>query len=123
MVVEDETVCRHAQAGTTRYRADPSRRGTRSTRGVDVEGWVLPKWNKHKLDKVRFLLGCDHCAHGWRMQGQYLFSGLSSGHVRRAEKDMPRSGSKSPWKMNTDYIRDMVDVRYGSVTDSFLEYL
>ena len=54
--------------------------------------------------------------------GGSIFSGLTSGYVKRAEKDMPRSGTHAPWKMNTNYVRDVVDIGYGSVTDSFLEY-
>lgn len=43
---------------------------------------------------------------------------FTSGYVQRALDQLPKQGSKAPWKLYQNYIRDVLTLRYGSVTDS-----
>jgi monooxygenase len=47
---------------------------------------------------------------------------FSSGYVQRAIDQMPRQGSKKPWKLYQNYVRDLLSLRFGSVDDDALEF-
>jgi cation diffusion facilitator CzcD-associated flavoprotein CzcO len=47
---------------------------------------------------------------------------FSSGYVRRAIDQLPRQGSKKPWKLYQNYVRDLLSLRFGSVDDGALEF-
>jgi cation diffusion facilitator CzcD-associated flavoprotein CzcO len=47
---------------------------------------------------------------------------FSSGYVLRAIDQMPRQGSKKPWKLYQNYVRDLLSLRFGSVGDGALEF-
>ncbi len=47
---------------------------------------------------------------------------FSSGYIQRAEGKLPKQGSKAPWKVRQNYIRDRFDLKYGKVNDRYLEY-
>jgi monooxygenase len=47
---------------------------------------------------------------------------FSSGYIRRAIDRFPRQGSKKPWKLYQNYVLDLVNLRFGSVNDSALEF-
>jgi cation diffusion facilitator CzcD-associated flavoprotein CzcO len=47
---------------------------------------------------------------------------FSSGYIQRAIDQFPRQGSKKPWKLYQNYMLDMVNLRFGSVNDSALEF-
>jgi monooxygenase len=47
---------------------------------------------------------------------------LSSGYVLRAMDQLPRQGSKKPWKLYDNYVRDLLSLRFGSVDDGALEF-
>ena len=49
------------------------------------------------------------------------FFGLSSGYVQRAATQFPKQGTRMPWRINHNYTRDMMALRFGSVDDG-LEY-
>ncbi|MGH8460068.1 MAG: FAD-containing monooxygenase EthA, partial [Stenotrophobium sp.] len=51
-----------------------------------------------------------------------VFGGLSSGYVRRAADSLPRQGSRSPWQVTQDYLRDIPVMRRGSIEDGVLEF-
>ena len=48
--------------------------------------------------------------------------GLTSGYMQRARDTMPRQGSKHPWKLHQNYLRDLLSLRFGAVNDSTLEF-
>jgi hypothetical protein len=48
--------------------------------------------------------------------------GLTSGYVRRATDLLPRQGSKAPWVMHQNYIRDLLSLRFGRVDDGTLVF-
>jgi monooxygenase len=47
---------------------------------------------------------------------------FSSGYVLRAIDRLPRQGSKKPWKLYQNYVRDLLSLRFGSVGDGALEF-
>jgi monooxygenase len=51
-----------------------------------------------------------------------LFLGYSSGYLQRAIDQFPRQGSKKPWKVYQNYVRDVFALRFGSFDDGALEF-
>jgi monooxygenase len=47
---------------------------------------------------------------------------FSSGYIRRAIDQFPRQGSKKPWRLYQNYVRDLVSLRFGAVSDPALEF-
>ncbi len=47
---------------------------------------------------------------------------LSSGYVQRAKDILPKQGSKKPWKVHQNYIKDLFMLKYGKVDDGHLEF-
>lgn len=47
---------------------------------------------------------------------------FSSGYVQRALHTLPKQGSKVPWRLHQNYIRDLSMLRYGSVEDGSIEF-
>jgi cation diffusion facilitator CzcD-associated flavoprotein CzcO len=47
---------------------------------------------------------------------------FSSGYIQRAIDQFPRQGSKKPWKLYQNYVRDMVSLRYGAIDDGALAF-
>ncbi len=47
---------------------------------------------------------------------------FSSGYVQRALASLPRQGSKKPWKLNQNYARDMMSLKYSRIEDGTLEF-
>jgi cation diffusion facilitator CzcD-associated flavoprotein CzcO len=47
---------------------------------------------------------------------------FSSGYIQRAIDQFPRQGSKKPWRLYQNYVRDLLSLRYGPVDDKALEF-
>jgi monooxygenase len=47
---------------------------------------------------------------------------FSSGYVQRAIDQLPRQGSKKPWKLYQNYVRDLLNLRFGSVDGGAIEF-
>jgi len=47
---------------------------------------------------------------------------LNSGYIRRAIDQLPKQGSKRPWKIVQDYVRDMPILRYAPIEDGVLSF-
>jgi monooxygenase len=47
---------------------------------------------------------------------------FTSGYVRRALHTLPRQGSKTPWRLHQNYVRDLSMMRYGRVEDGTMEF-
>jgi cation diffusion facilitator CzcD-associated flavoprotein CzcO len=47
---------------------------------------------------------------------------FSSGYVQRALHTLPRQGSKTPWRLHQNYVKDIAMLRFGSVEDSAMEF-
>jgi cation diffusion facilitator CzcD-associated flavoprotein CzcO len=47
---------------------------------------------------------------------------FNSGYVLRALDSLPRQGSKTPWRLHQNYVRDLSLMRYGRVEDGAMEF-
>ena len=47
---------------------------------------------------------------------------FSSGYIRRALDKLPKQGSKKPWRLNQNYLKDLLALRFGSLDDDAIEY-
>jgi cation diffusion facilitator CzcD-associated flavoprotein CzcO len=46
---------------------------------------------------------------------------LRSGYVQRAADRLPRQGTRGPWRVRQDYLRDLPILRYGPIEDGVLQ--
>ena len=47
---------------------------------------------------------------------------FTSGYVQRALHTLPQQGSKTPWRLHQNYIKDVSMMRYGQVDDGTMEF-
>jgi hypothetical protein len=47
---------------------------------------------------------------------------FNSGYVLRALDALPRQGSKPPWRLHQNYVKDLRMMRYGRVDDGTMEF-
>jgi monooxygenase len=47
---------------------------------------------------------------------------FNSGYILRALDSLPRQGSKTPWRLHQNYVRDLSLMRYGRVEDGAMEF-
>jgi monooxygenase len=47
---------------------------------------------------------------------------FSSGYIQRSLHELPRQGSKIPWKLHQNYALDIVMLRYGAIADGVMEF-
>ena len=47
---------------------------------------------------------------------------FTSGYVQRSIDKFPKQGSRTPWKLHQNYIKDMVSLEFGSVEDEAMEF-
>ena len=47
---------------------------------------------------------------------------FNSGYVLRALDALPRQGSKTPWRLHQNYVKDLSMMRYGRVEDGTMEF-
>jgi cation diffusion facilitator CzcD-associated flavoprotein CzcO len=47
---------------------------------------------------------------------------FDAGYILRAEHVLPKQGSKAPWKVHQNYIKDLISLRYSRVDDGHLRY-
>lgn len=47
---------------------------------------------------------------------------FTSGYVMRALQTLPRQGSKTPWRLHQNYMKDLSLMRYGRVDDGTMEF-
>jgi monooxygenase len=47
---------------------------------------------------------------------------FSSGYIQRSIAEFPRQGSKKPWRLNQNYLLDLLNLRFGTVDDGALEF-
>jgi monooxygenase len=47
---------------------------------------------------------------------------FSSGYIQRAIAQFPRQGSRKPWRLYQNYVRDLISLRYGAVEDRALDF-
>jgi cation diffusion facilitator CzcD-associated flavoprotein CzcO len=47
---------------------------------------------------------------------------FNSGYILRALKELPTQGSKHPWRLHQNYIKDLKMLRYGELVDEAMEF-
>jgi hypothetical protein len=47
---------------------------------------------------------------------------FDAGYVLRATDILPKQGSKHPWKVYQNYVRDLYSLKMETVRDKYLEY-
>jgi monooxygenase len=47
---------------------------------------------------------------------------FTSGYVQRSLDTLPRQGSKTPWRLHQNYVKDLSMLRYGRVNDGTMEF-
>ncbi len=47
---------------------------------------------------------------------------FSSGYFQRALDRLPKQGSKKPWKLNQNYLADLITLRYAAVEDGVMRF-
>jgi monooxygenase len=47
---------------------------------------------------------------------------LSSGYIQRAADKLPKQGSKTPWRLHQNYVKDVISLKYGSLEDGVMHY-
>jgi monooxygenase len=47
---------------------------------------------------------------------------FTPGYFQRAFARLPKQGSKKPWRLNQNYARDLMMLRYGALTDEAMEF-
>ncbi|MBL8327088.1 MAG: alpha/beta hydrolase fold domain-containing protein [Rubrivivax sp.] len=47
---------------------------------------------------------------------------FTSGYVQRALQRLPKQGAAAPWRLNQNYLRDLVTLRFGRVDDGVLAF-
>ena len=50
------------------------------------------------------------------------FVDFNSGYVRRAQESLPKQGSRRPWKVYQNYLKDLLVMRYGRLHDGVMEF-
>ena len=50
------------------------------------------------------------------------FLDFSSGYVQRALEQLPKQGSKAPWKLYQNYAKDAMTLRYGKLDDGTMKF-
>lgn len=53
---------------------------------------------------------------------QLPFVDLQSGYIQRAVDLFPKQGSKAPWKLYQNYVKDIFSLKYGSLKDEAMEF-
>jgi len=48
---------------------------------------------------------------------------LSSGYILRVADKLPKQGSKTPWKLHQNYVKDVMSLKFGSLDDGVLRFL
>ena len=51
-----------------------------------------------------------------------VLASLNSGYVQRANDALPRQGTRKPWEVLNNYLRDAAVLRYGPVEDGILSF-
>jgi cation diffusion facilitator CzcD-associated flavoprotein CzcO len=74
---------------------------------------------KH-MDKI----GVDYCVPVQDDPDMGVEPGLdfSSGYIQRALDEIPKQGSKKPWRLNQNYPLDLVTLRHKKIDDGFLAF-
>jgi cation diffusion facilitator CzcD-associated flavoprotein CzcO len=51
-----------------------------------------------------------------------VMSALNSGYVRRGNAQLPRQGTRGPWRVTNNYLRDVPTLRRGPIDDGVIQF-
>jgi cation diffusion facilitator CzcD-associated flavoprotein CzcO len=57
----------------------------------------------------------------WTLETRPLMN-FSSGYIQRAVGDMPKEGTRSPWKMYQNFLRDKAHLTRGAIDDGVMQF-
>ncbi|MBX6388211.1 MAG: NAD(P)/FAD-dependent oxidoreductase [Frankia sp.] len=86
---------------------------------VDLAGRYLSRLLRH-LDRRGCQVFVPHALARPGERGvdeQASILGLTSGYITRARDELPRQGTRRPWRMRSDYLADLRTLRFGPVRD------
>ncbi len=47
---------------------------------------------------------------------------LTSGYIQRARETLPHQGPKKPWRMNQNYLQDLLTLKWSRLNDGTLVF-
>ena len=47
---------------------------------------------------------------------------FAAGYVLRSLHQFPKQGSRAPWRLRQNYLRDVLTIRHGRVTDDAMHF-
>jgi len=47
---------------------------------------------------------------------------LTSGYIQRVSDQLPKQGSRKPWRLRQNYVLDAIAIRLGALDDGFLKF-
>jgi cyclohexanone monooxygenase len=47
---------------------------------------------------------------------------FTSGYVQRASSILPKQGSRAPWQVNQNYIKDIFLIKYARLNDGIMQF-
>jgi cation diffusion facilitator CzcD-associated flavoprotein CzcO len=53
---------------------------------------------------------------------EHPFMDFAAGYVLRSLHQFPKQGSRAPWRLRQNYLRDVVTIRHGRVTDDAMDF-
>jgi len=53
---------------------------------------------------------------------EHPFMDFAAGYVLRSLHQFPKQGSRAPWRLRQNYLRDVVTIRHGRVTDGAMDF-
>jgi cation diffusion facilitator CzcD-associated flavoprotein CzcO len=73
------------------------------------------------MDRHGYTQVVAHATDADRSDGNVL-DALNSGYVRRAQGLLPRQGSRKPWLVRQDYVRDVPLLKHAPIEDGVLQF-
>lgn len=89
------------------------------TLGADLTSEYVCKLLNH-MDKKGFTYFSPEPGEDVTAGGDYL--DLNSGYIQRSAHKLPKQGSRSPWVMTQNYLKDITQIRFGRIENSDLKF-
>lgn len=88
---------------------------------VDIACEYICRLIKH-MDAKGYRMAVPRDADGCMDEGNTILGALSSGYIQRAAATLPRQGTRSPWQVSQNYLRDVPELRFGKIEDGVLRF-
>lgn len=85
----------------------------------DLSCRFLGKVMRHMIDKQKDVVTPHFDQEKYQTERLLDFD---AGYILRAENVLPKQGSKAPWKVHQNYVKDLISLKYTSVNDGHLIY-